>query len=314
MTPASPSLSGLPAELRVRIFGYAVPADKLLTVKLHFQSKTRLYTGASLLLVDKRTHKEALPLFYESNTFSISQEAFTTGVTLGRKLETYPNSQHLTYLHLSDLASLPDCSSQPACATHRTSALNLLESILQIPRLRSLSVDYGNGNRMQTTHDLQSFALLKRALKSTTNYILKCVGVGSYTLQDFTRPKLDITFQDRALIRVWEESTPEHIKHIYDLAVSDCDDAKIMAGRSYSDYHLTLRSVGLFLPHDSSIYSPATPGCIPSEFLAIWPQEIRVDLRRLGEPETLAFLEEMDEYLRYWFGAIESPSQMAYRW
>jgi len=73
LPPSGPSLTGLPPELRLLIFGHLLPRNKVLRLVTHGTARP-FY---EVLAINKQIHAELRPLFYGRNRFVVTRKEFT---------------------------------------------------------------------------------------------------------------------------------------------------------------------------------------------------------------------------------------------
>ncbi|KAK4548769.1 hypothetical protein LTR36_008542 [Oleoguttula mirabilis] len=305
MTKAS--LATLPAELRVRCYEFALPVGRSIKHQasqprlshedgdssLHEQVSERVapFLGASLLFVNRQTYQEALPIFYKTNTVSLGSSAFYSAVTSSHG--SIPDVKHLVHVRLSDFAINPACTTALAdCVSCQRSTADILRALLLVPHLRTVSVDYG-----ETDASLAAFTHFKSAASAPGreygNWSLTCTGIGRYNLRHNDHPNLDMTMTNAALVCVWTAATPDWVRRV------NANFSHLPA--KTSDQRAEKRTALIFFLmccHDHSGPSPAA--VIPRLIAAVWPRDVPVDFRRLGEADTLAYVGDVDDALAKW--------------
>lgn len=299
-------LSKLPPELRIRIYEFALPIG--VPVKRKATQNTEppdeanaaqrvVFLSAGLLFVDRLTYKEALPIFYKTNTISVRRSDVCGNAITGNR-KHLSDLEPVVHLHFSDFAITPWCATPIAnCNKCCESALNLLCLPPLFPHLRTITVDYGANDQ-----SLEAFTLFKSALKAAKcdnpDYTLICTGIGQYKLQSTNYPNLDITMTHAELARCWVTATPASV-------------AAACQARKPSLRHSMEHGVNALLRrHDGLIPSFSNVKLIPDTLARAWPRDKPCDFRKAGEVETLAFLETFDDALMVWLKAFADDVYM----
>jgi hypothetical protein len=132
---------GLPAELRIRIYEYALQYQGVLQRPLR-ASAWRDFAGyvanVSLLRTCKLVHKEAVDIFFDLNTFRISYYHLCTCQN------RYPykpfNAERIRRVEVSNF--LPKLDLPDICEYCRDGGVGLFKTMKALPRLRSLHVAF----------------------------------------------------------------------------------------------------------------------------------------------------------------------------
>lgn len=131
----------LPPELRLRIYEHALHFDDTLQRPLRAAAWRRFdgyVANISLLCTSKLVHKEAKDVFYEVNNFIVSYNHICCCEN------EYPYSaleQRMGEMRIVNF--LPRINDEEwTCSFCQTSGLGLLEHLLQLPKLRSVSIAF----------------------------------------------------------------------------------------------------------------------------------------------------------------------------
>ncbi|KAK5117186.1 hypothetical protein LTR85_008954 [Meristemomyces frigidus] len=313
--------ASLPAELRITIYGFSLPAGKRLCTPYPVQSIScpapahsrqgsiqtspsqadvpsealQFYEKAALLLVNRMIYKEALAVLHKSNTFSFTKIAFCTKDPA--KQATAPKLDVLVHLHLSCLEMSEMCKREALnrlnpCTACGLCVYGLRNVIASLPHLRSIVVEYNT-----TGKNLDAFRTFKEALQTLTGSktSFSCVGIGQYKLEGMELFKtIDFTLNNTKLATMWaaiicpRPNTPSYM---------DLDDPLVRT-------HLIRPSVSfmkkaLVMLHDrhGPLPDAATPPdgfYIPAPIASVWPKDVPVNIRDLGLVERVGFIEEVD--------------------
>ncbi|KAK6388893.1 hypothetical protein LTR65_007174 [Meristemomyces frigidus] len=310
----------LPAELRVRIYKFALPVGKPLFAPYPYQPDPRItysagnetltlwtdpppvpkralamYKGASLLLVNRTVYQEALPIFYRCNTVSFPKAAFCT--IDAAKPKTAPKLDMLVHLHLSGVEMSEACrmgvqGGRRPCGTCGLGVYGLRNAIASAPHLRSIIVDHTTSNGSHT-----AFRTFKEALQRLAGGKARfsCFGVGQYRLQstelfktiEFTLNHVDLAGSWALMIRA-KPSTPSSTDICSWLSsFRTVWSPNIMmnnAIRTLDSYQGSMPYMPIRFHHH-----------IPRSIGSIWPRSVPVDIRDLGLVERAGFMEEFDD-------------------
>ena len=297
-------LMNLPAELRVRIFEYALKAGaprKRCKTKTNRTSKPKVYHGASLLFVNQLIQTETLPIFYKYNTFKSSSIALLARFdSLATNPTTSLHLKLLTHLYLDSFSapfSCPHISGD--CTVCKLQALDVLRVLPQMSRLKTLKVDYGPNGESE-----DSFQVFKKALRGSAlhaeRYGLQCVGIGRYTMTDSLSPNLRISFVHGPLSHAWDKATPEMVvKAMERRRRTRSPNDPAHHDEDFHHYRIRTSVTTLYAAHDGA--GGYSHSLIPLMFRGVWPRNAHVDYRKLGHDEsTMSFLEDMDEAVLKW--------------
>ncbi|KAK5117192.1 hypothetical protein LTR85_008960 [Meristemomyces frigidus] len=330
---ATNSLMTLPAELRVRIYEYALAGagpirrtalepgpsgnfesrtPDIQTIEKHHKSELKgaqntPFLGASLLFVNRLAYQEALPIFYQSNTLSISRGDFCHGI-VADSLRHLPDIENLVHLKLFDFEVEPSCGRDMSdCDECRDPALDVLSALRLVPSLRTVVVDYGADEE-----SVEAFTLFKSALRAPhptgRHYSLACIGIARYEFFDHKLPHLRISMTNSTLAREWTAATPEWVREVASIA------GRSVPSRWASREDGIVANVCMLMRgHDG--LAPLRH-IIPTSIAAVWPRNVPVDFRTLGEVGTLGFVEKVDDGLQKWLDMSAGivPFQFTDRW
>ncbi|KAK5137991.1 hypothetical protein LTR08_005788 [Meristemomyces frigidus] len=261
-------LATLPPELRVRTY------------------ETRADLKVSLLCVDRFTYNEALPIFYQTNTFSVP--GGDHGATF-IKTSGLPNIKHLVHLHLSDFPGLETWpnGAQPC----------LLHALSQIPHLRTVTADYGAN--LQSRQAFEKFKATLKANVQSDSISLKCVGIGQYKLLNTKLPHVDMSMNDVELAEIWRSATPAHAREVMTRLVyrRDAEPTEVTELSLHGKRALCICRLLDTIELGSLKWIPRT-------IAAAWPKEVSVDYGKLGQVDTLGFIEVVDDAVQLWLHIV----------
>ena len=202
----------LPPEIRLIIYSYLLQFDVPIRLEREPRHWPRL-KGAGILLVNRLTYMEALPVLHQQNTIVISRDELCQLPTYMRpQLSCKPDlvqSLYLSNLHPSSRCAASMNRIWPAwnwpCNNCKPSILGLINSIQSMPRIRQVFIDYFGHNA--------SLRALAEGLKAcpgianTNRLQLVCTGIGKYKLTGDWLHGVKFELCDAPLTEIWSRVT-----------------------------------------------------------------------------------------------------------
>ena len=202
-------LTRLPVELRLRIYAYVLSFSRPMKLRQVVEGTKK----ASILRANRQIYHEALPVFYDCNTIVASRNDFCHRTDA--MLQTPLNRNHVRHLKITSFSRSIICASRKEssfdaryCSVCQPSATGFIETLLDLPRLRSAVVDYRN-----CLGEFSAFQRYNRngGLDSTSGrgnglrFQLLCTGVAEYRLvfPSTYSSSPTIIFTDRIFNQVW---------------------------------------------------------------------------------------------------------------
>lgn len=272
----------LPAEIRLRIYGYVLCLDVPLKLVSNARHSARP-RNLEILRVNRLTHNEALAALYEANTVCADRAAFCNNV----KARPYSTLNHdlIRNLYITNLAPSPACEAlrtlptwpapkrEDPCVYCDKSILPLIRSLRYMPRLRSVFIDFhGHADIIP-----KLAATLEGAYGRATDLRLTCVGVGKYTLAGPWLPNATVELRDVLLSEIWtrllafQKFTLANVlassRELRAGAKGIMDTLAPRFGKS-SVRGAMRKLVRLFVCHDH--------GTIPQSLADIWPEDVEM--------------------------------------
>ena len=132
-------LTGLPVELRLRIYEYLLRFDKPVKLRQIIPGSKDL----SILRTNQQIYHEALPVLYDLNTIIVTRNDFckSTDASLKTPLKL-DQARHLLIVSFSQSIVCTLNGPGEQCDVCQPSAMGLIGTLISMPRLRTVLVDY----------------------------------------------------------------------------------------------------------------------------------------------------------------------------
>lgn len=313
----------LPAELRVRVYEFVLPAATPLRNNIHAPSlgrgrfqvddnrepqKAQNFKEATLLHVSRVVYQEALPILYKVNTIAISKAILCSRGPPGPMAAL--KQENLVHVHISDFTVSQACQHEivdglPPCKSCDQTAVGMFKTMAAMPHLRTVDIEHGRNPASRCW-----FQRFKPALRRKTDHALRltCLGVGQYGLSGESVRNIRITFKHSALVALWagivrpKEGTPGS-------GSSYGEHATRRFAATYDDTAKQLRDLTLFhAPSDYGFHASSDYGKIPPGIANVWPRDVSVDIRNLAAVKTPGFLEHFDDAVEAYLQASHSEN------
>ncbi|KAK5119405.1 hypothetical protein LTR85_007505 [Meristemomyces frigidus] len=191
MTGPPCRLLDLPSELRISIYEYVLGFSRPLKLRQTVAGSE----NTTLLRTNKQIYREALPILFDINTIAVTRNDFCRKTDVS--LKTPVASQHIQHLLVTNFGASIACNFLlDRCDVCQPSALGLLGAVNAMPQLKDVVVDYS-----KHVSNLKSFRKTRVALEPQS---MTYTGVGRFALHDEALNKVDFTFQNVPLARIWE--------------------------------------------------------------------------------------------------------------
>lgn len=281
----------LPTEIRLLIYGYALCFDTPITLDRDLKRKPKSKM-ARILIVNRLTYTEALPILHELNTIIISRDEFCHFPT-GKRPQLTIKPELVQRLYIRDLATSPRCSAREAspwpktnrpCQNCRQSLLGLVNTLRLKPRLKEVSIDYyGYHYAIQALAEgIRSSDYLPHEIR------LVCAGIGRYELVGDLLRGIKFELRDLPLVRIWNRimALPVH----YPYATYYRANRLVWRDLSPLERRMELSDLAVWIVKIAGLIQNHDASFIPATFADIWPADIPMNFRtveELGSPELL---------------------------
>lgn len=217
--PTSPLIeyftTRLPSELRVEIYCHLLRFSKPLKPFALVHRPPRLvHCNLAILRASRLVYAEALPVFYNENTFCIARKTFCTNTP--RVADARPpqratlNHDLVRSLHVTDLSPSSACAAlstkhswddppELPCVFCNADFLPLMRVLRSMPKLREATIEYSGHEAKVRTFSKTLAGPYGRAAQLD----LECVGVGKYRVTGHWFARTSITLQDTVLSETW---------------------------------------------------------------------------------------------------------------